>query len=96
MIFLYFRANWHRGAGIRGRAYLTAAGAIGDNLISTENNIINEDALELAYEGNRWEDLVRVALRRNDPAFLADKVYDKLSKEGNSNASCSTFQINEC
>jgi len=82
-----FRANWHRGAGIRGRAYLKAAGAIGDDMITTENNIINEDAMELAYEGNRWEDLVRVALRRNDPAFLADKIYDKLSKEGNANAS---------
>lgn len=85
--FPYYRANWHRGGGVRGRAYLTAAGAIGDDMITTENNIINEAALELAYEGNRWEDLVRVALRRNDPSFLADKVYDKLSKEGNAQAS---------
>jgi hypothetical protein len=85
--FPFFRSTWHRGGGIRGRAYLKAAGAIGDNMISTEDNIIREDALELAYEGNRWEDLVRVALRRNDPAFLADKIYDKLSKEGNANAS---------
>jgi hypothetical protein len=83
----YYRGNWHRGGGIRGRAYLGASGAIGDDMITTENNIINEAALELAYEGNRWEDLVRVALRRNDPSFLADKVYDKLSKEGNSQAS---------
>lgn len=85
--FPYFRGDWHRNTGIRGRAYVRAAGAIGDDMITTENNIIREDALELAYEGNRWEDLVRVALRRNDPSFLADKVYDKLSKEGNSNAS---------
>lgn len=83
----FFRGNWHRGAGIRGRAYAKAAGAVGDDMITTENHIIEEDALELAYEGNRWEDLVRVALRRNDPSFLADKVYDKLSKEGNSKAS---------
>jgi hypothetical protein len=83
----FYRANWHRGAGIRGRAYVTPAGAVGDDMLTTENNIIREDALELAYEGNRWEDLVRVALRRNDPAFLADKVYDKLSNEGNSHAS---------
>ena len=81
-----YRANWHRGAGVRGRAYLKAAGVIGDDVITTENNIIREDALELAYEGNRWEDLVRIALRRNDPAFLADKVYEKLNKEGNANA----------
>ncbi|WP_281336666.1 RagB/SusD family nutrient uptake outer membrane protein [Flavobacterium eburneipallidum] len=85
--FPNFRANWHRNTGVRGRARLRAAGAIGDDMITTENNIIREDALELAYEGNRWEDLVRVALRRNDPAFLADKVYDKLSKEGNTQAS---------
>lgn len=82
----YYRGNWHRGGGIRGRAYLNVVGAIGDDAITTENNIINESAMELAYEGNRWEDLVRVALRRNDPAFLADKVYEKLSKEGNANA----------
>ena len=83
----FFRGNWHRGAGIRGRAYTKAVGAVGDDMITTENYIIDEDALELAYEGNRWEDLVRVALRRNDPSFLADKIYDKLSKEGNGKAS---------
>lgn len=81
-----FRSPWHRNAGVRGRAYLTGVGAIGDDMITTENNIINEAALELAYEGNRWEDLVRVALRRNDPAFLADKIYEKLNKEGNAEA----------
>jgi hypothetical protein len=29
---------------------------------------------------------VRVALHRNQPEFLADKIFDKLSKEGNPNA----------
>ncbi|SHG46874.1 SusD family protein [Flavobacterium fluvii] len=81
-----YRDNWYRGGGIRGRGNLVVAGAIGDNVITTEDNIIREAALDLAYEGSRWEDLVRVALRRNDPSFLADKVYEKLSKEGNSNA----------
>ncbi|GEC70986.1 Starch-binding associating with outer membrane [Flavobacterium flevense] len=81
-----FRGNWHRNVGIRGRARLTTVGAIGDDMITTENNIINEAALELAYEGNRWEDLVRIARRRNDPSFLADKIYEKLNKEGNAEA----------
>lgn len=82
-----YRAPWHRNVGLRGRAYLKPVPVvIGDELISIENNIINEAALELAYEGNRWEDLVRIALRRNDPAFLADKIYDKLSEEGNPEA----------
>lgn len=47
-----------------------------------EDVVINEDALELAFEGQRWSDLLRVAIRRNDPAFIADKVYDKLRKSG--------------
>jgi len=51
-----------------------------------EDKIMTEAALELAYEGNRWQDLVRIALRRNDPAYLADKVYAKLLKEGNPEA----------
>lgn len=55
-------------------------------IIHMENKIVDEAALELAYEGNRWPDLVRIARRRNDPAYLADKVYDKLSKDGNPNA----------
>ena len=84
--FPNYRAPWHRNTGLRGRARLVAAPVVGDSLISIENNIINEAALEMAYEGNRWEDLVRIARRRNDPAFLADKIYDKLSKEGNPEA----------
>ncbi|WP_187263090.1 RagB/SusD family nutrient uptake outer membrane protein [Pontibacter beigongshangensis] len=51
-----------------------------------EDKVIEEAALELAYEGNRWQDLVRIALRRNDPAYLADRVYQKLLKEGNPEA----------
>ncbi|WP_281225993.1 RagB/SusD family nutrient uptake outer membrane protein [Flavobacterium aquiphilum] len=84
--FPTFRSIWHRGGGIRGRAYLAGVGAIGNDMITTENNIIDEAALELAYEGNRWEDLVRISLRRNNPAYLADKIYDKLNKEGNPKA----------
>ena len=84
--FPTFRAIWHRGGGIRGRARLQRAPIVGDIMISIENNIIDEAALELAYEGNRWEDLVRIALRRNDPSFLADKVSAKLKGEGNGKA----------
>ncbi|MGY5354483.1 RagB/SusD family nutrient uptake outer membrane protein [Wenyingzhuangia sp. IMCC45467] len=84
--FPYYRADWHRNDGIRRRAYVQSAPVVGDPLISIENNLIKESALELAYEGNRWEDILRIALRRNDPSFLADKVYQKLLKEGNPNA----------
>lgn len=81
-----YRAPWHRNTGVRGRARLEPVGAVGDDMITTENNIIDEAALELAYEGNRWEDLVRIARRRNDPSFLANKIFDKLDQEGNPEA----------
>lgn len=79
--------NWYRNAGIRGRAFLKAQTLpVGDSTITVEDQILSEGALELAYEGNRWQDLVRVALRRNDPSVIADRVYQKLLQEGNSQA----------
>ncbi|MCG8476701.1 MAG: RagB/SusD family nutrient uptake outer membrane protein [Cytophagales bacterium] len=54
-----------------------AVAAPQDSLIQIENAIINERALELAFEGGRWFDLMRIAKRRDDPSFLADKVAAK-------------------
>ena len=39
--------------------------------------IVDECALENSFEGTRFYDLMRVALRRNDPNFLADRVYGR-------------------
>ena len=39
-----------------------------------EDMIVTEMALEGAFEGYRFYDLMRVALRRNDPAYLADPI----------------------
>ncbi|MFT3827230.1 MAG: RagB/SusD family nutrient uptake outer membrane protein [Chitinophagaceae bacterium] len=83
-----FRASWHRNVGVRGRANVKpitiASGA--DSTIAIENMIIDEGGLELAYEGQRWADLLRHAIRRNDPSILANRVYQKLLKSGNPTA----------
>jgi hypothetical protein len=78
-----YRAPWHRNVGVRGRANLPKipipAGA--DSTITIENQILNEAALELAYEGNRWADLLRVSIRRDDPSIMAERIFEKLSKD---------------
>lgn len=48
-----------------------------DSILYVEDKIVEELEAELAFEGNRFQDLVRVATRRNDPAYLADKVSQK-------------------
>jgi hypothetical protein len=42
-----------------------------------EEEILKERARELAFEGERFYDLMRIAKRRNDPSFLAEKVASK-------------------
>lgn len=86
----YYRADWYRNIGIRSRANLNnVAIPASDSLASIETGLIKEEALENAFEGTRWADLLRVAIRRNDPSFIADKVYDKLRKSGISSGAAS-------
>lgn len=77
-------SQWRNNLGIRGRVYLKShevpASITGlERLLKIEDIIIQERAMELAYEGKRWFDLVRIAERREDPAFLADKVAAKFA-----------------
>lgn len=48
-----------------------------DSILYVENKVIDEMALETAFEGNRFHDLMRIAMRRGDPAYLADRVASK-------------------
>lgn len=48
-----------------------------DSILFVEDMIEQELALETAFEGNRFHDLMRIAIRRNDNAYLADKVAAK-------------------
>lgn len=81
--------KWTDNVGVRGRvslkpkiipAYVDKNDPVAvKNAI--EDLILDERALELAFEGKRWFDLVRVAERRkdNDPGYLANKVAAKFN-----------------
>lgn len=63
--------EWDANAGVRGRAFMAPVNFPAD-LASTldsiqwlEKQIIREAGLELAFEGQRWSDLVRIARRMN-------------------------------
>ena len=92
----FYRNAWHRQIGTRSRANLVplpASIALSGDVIAMENAIIDEAGLELAYEGNRWGDLLRVALRRNDASFVANKVFNKLDRDGNPAASAARAKL---
>jgi starch-binding outer membrane protein, SusD/RagB family len=48
-----------------------------DTMTYMEDLIINETALETAFEGNRFHDLMRIAIRRDDNTYLANRVAAK-------------------
>ncbi|UCH13885.1 MAG: RagB/SusD family nutrient uptake outer membrane protein [Bacteroidales bacterium] len=76
-----FDIYWRSGRGIRERVYLKSheiPAGITDSTTYIEDLIMEERAMELAYEGRRWFDLMRVARRRGN-AYLANKVAAKFS-----------------
>jgi hypothetical protein len=75
-------------AGIRGRIgagnvnwrnLLPADPTPAQTMRLIDSLIVNETALECAYEGKRWFTLLRMARYWNDPAFIADVVSQKVT-----------------
>lgn len=89
----YIRAPWRYNGGIRGRAYLPNVNMAAitektDSIKAIEQMIVKEAGLELAFEGNRWTDLIRVARRLeklntgSGAQFLQDKMRRKYELAG--------------
>ena len=51
--------------------------ATGDSITWVEDQLVTEYALETAFEGNRFNDLMRISNHRNDPTYLAAKIASK-------------------
>jgi hypothetical protein len=77
---ILYRSAW--GTGPRTRANLKGVSVEDPRIIEpVEDLIVEEMAMECAYEGHRWFDLMRIARHRNDPAYLADKIAAKFTDE---------------
>lgn len=66
--FVAVYKDWHQ------QAYYNL---IVDEQVTVDDAILVEQALELAYEGNRYYDLMRRALWYNDPARLANPIGER-------------------
>ncbi|MCF8378954.1 MAG: RagB/SusD family nutrient uptake outer membrane protein [Bacteroidales bacterium] len=64
--------------GVRGRLSLPSLTVSGvdlqDSIKNMEDLIIEERGHEMAFEGKRYFDLLRIARRRNDPNYLSDHI----------------------
>lgn len=88
----YFRSAWRYHGGIRGRANLpnvdmSAMATKTDSINFVEDMIVKEAGLELAFEGHRWTDLIRIARRKQKTdgtggQFLHDMLHRKYELAG--------------
>jgi hypothetical protein len=88
-------AGYDINLGVRGRVGLTPylfrsdLSNLQDSIRYVEDLIVEELAMETAFEGNRWTDLLRIAFRRiekNDPGaseFLPQIIGSKFESSGN-------------
>lgn len=93
--YTYYRSPWYLNYGIRRRGFVTNVTkpdwvtTKSDSIQWMEKVIVNEEALECGFEGHRWGDLLRIAMRKNaedgtGTAFLNEKITAKFTSSGGS------------
>lgn len=71
--------------GVRGRVALPrltlTAPTLQDSILAMETLIMQERARELAFEGKRWFDILRIAKRRDDSTYIGQLMEQKYPME---------------
>jgi hypothetical protein len=70
---------------------ISAQANLADSIKAVEMLILNEAALESAFEGSRWNDLMRIAIRNNDNSIVANAIARKFTLAGD-NATATSIQ----
>jgi hypothetical protein len=67
-------------------------GTIEEQIEAVEDLIMTEEALEFAFEGYRFYDIMRVSLRRNDPSYLSNVIQ---ARKGKDNSPCLSVDLTD-
>ena len=83
-----------RGSGYtpKNEYYKMPTGTIEEQIEAVEDLIMTEEALEFAFEGYRFYDIMRVSLRRNDPSYLSNVVQ---ARKGLDNSPCLSVDLTD-
>ena len=83
-----------RGSGYtpKNEYYIMPTGTIEEQIEAVEDLIMTEEALEFAFEGYRFYDIMRVSLRRNDPSYLSNVIQ---ARKGKDNSPCLSVDLTD-
>lgn len=83
-----------RGSGYtpKNEYYTMPTGTIEEQIEAVEDLIMTEEALEFAFEGYRFYDIMRVSLRRNDPSYLSNVIQ---ARKGIENSPCLSVDLTD-